>query len=713
MAVRVLLVVKGLGPGGAERLLVAAANAHSVTALHLDCTYVLPYKDHLVSQMEAAGVSCTCLSVQPRDVRWPWRLRRMLRDGAFDIVHGHSPLPMSVTRLLVRTLPKANRPLTMSTEHNAWGTLRLPTRWLNRLTIRTDAAVFTVSNEVRASMHGSAARRAVTLTHGIDVVAVAAAAPDRAAVRTELGLAADSVVVGTVANFRAQKDYPNLLRAARELIDRGVAVQFVAVGQGPLEADIRALANDLRLDDCVLFTGFRADAVRVLAACDVFTLASQWEGLPVALMEACGLGLAVVATAVGGVAEVLRDGVDALLVPAEDHIALADALQRVIADGELRSRLSFASAARAADFDARRTQAVVEAAYARLAPAFVVSEVVSEVVSRAVPETPAAGPTVASRGLGGLDVRPATLDDRPAILALLEQTLGWDGDVRYSELFRWKHDLNVFGPSPMWVATDAGRVVGLRAFMRWEFLRGGQVLRAVRAVDTATHPDYQGRGLFTALTLHGLDALRDEGTDFVFNTPNPQSLPGYLKMGWREVGRLPAAVSPRSLASARRVLSARVPAEHWSQSADVGTAFTEWIERFRCTPEPADSVRSITTNESAAFLRWRYGLASMHYRVLEGNDGAAVVRVRRRGTTRELVLLDSFGLSPRKVDVLARTALQPTGSDHVLRLGPGAATTGFVPLPRGGPVLTWRALNEAGMPPLSNWSLIMGDVELF
>ena len=149
MAVRVLLVVKGLGPGGAERLLVAAANAHSVTALHLDCTYVLPYKDHLVSQMEAAGVSCTCLSVQPRDVRWPWRLRRMLRDGAFDIVHGHSPLPMSVTRLLVRTLPKANRPLTMSTEHNAWGTLRVPTRWLNRLTIRTDAAVFTVSNEVR------------------------------------------------------------------------------------------------------------------------------------------------------------------------------------------------------------------------------------------------------------------------------------------------------------------------------------------------------------------------------------------------------------------------------------------------------------------------------------------------------------------------------------------------------------------------------------
>ena len=110
MAVRVLLLVKGLGPGGAERLLVAAARQHSADAVHLTCAYVLPYKDHLVSEMEAAGVPCTCLSLRARDVRWPWRLRRMLLAGDFDVVHGHSPLPMSVARLLMRTLPSARRP---------------------------------------------------------------------------------------------------------------------------------------------------------------------------------------------------------------------------------------------------------------------------------------------------------------------------------------------------------------------------------------------------------------------------------------------------------------------------------------------------------------------------------------------------------------------------------------------------------------------------
>jgi GNAT superfamily N-acetyltransferase len=100
--------------------------------------------------------------------------------------------------------------------------------------------------------------------------------------------------------------------------------------------------------------------------------------------------------------------------------------------------------------------------------------------------------------------------------------------------------------------------------MRWEFLDGDRVVRAVRAVDTATHPDYQGRGIFTRLTLHALDELATEGIEFVFNTPNDQSRPGYLKMGWQVVGQLPTAVRPTRLARIARVAKARVPAERWS-----------------------------------------------------------------------------------------------------------------------------------------------------
>src|SRR5690606_32239213 len=107
-----------------------------------------------------------------------------------------------------------------------------------------------------------------------------------------------------------------------------------------------------------------------------------------------------------------------------------------------------------------------------------------------------------------------------------------------------KHRRNPFGASPMWVAeTDEG-LAAVRAMMRWE-LAGpdGRVLRAVRAVDTATHADHRGRGLFRRLTLGAVESLTAEGVDLVFNTPNDQSRPGYLTMGWEVLGRVPLAVA--------------------------------------------------------------------------------------------------------------------------------------------------------------------------
>ena len=91
-------------------------------------------------------------------------------------------------------------------------------------------------------------------------------------------------------------------------------------------------------------------------------------------------------------------------------------------------------------------------------------------------------------------MREAHDEDLPAILRLLRDSMGRAEDDRFELLFRWKHLDNAFGPSPMWVACDGDRIVGLRTLMRWEFERADAIFRCVRAVDTATHPDYQGRG---------------------------------------------------------------------------------------------------------------------------------------------------------------------------------------------------------------------------
>ena len=709
MTARVLWVVKGLGPGGAERLLVASAGALDRERFEVDCAYVLPWKDHLVGDLEAAGVRTICLSDRRRDLGWSRRLAALVRSGDYDVVHVHSPLPGSVARLAARSMPASTRPGLVSTEHNRWQTHRRPTRLLNRVSGRWDAAGFAVTDEVRTSMSGASGRRVVTLRHGIDVEGTAAALRDREAVRAELGIGADEFVVGTVANFRHQKDYPNLLGAARVLADRGVAVRVVAVGQGPQEDEIRALHAQLGLGDRVVLTGFRDDAVRVMAACDAFTMASRWEGLPVAVMEALALGLPIVTTAVGGMAEEFTDGVDALLVPPEDAEALAAGWESLLVDPSLRARLAAASTRRAPEFGVERTEAEIEAVYARVArvPAPAPSDAEA---------APAASRPARAR-LPELDIRPAVADDRDEVIALLGRSLGSDGDPRYPGLFAWKHDENRFGPSPMWVATDEGRIVAFRAFMRWEFVRGGQVLRAVRAVDTATDPDYQGRGLFRALTMHGLEHVRAEGVDFVFNTPNTQSRPGYLKMGWREVGRLPAAVHFSGVGGASAAVRSRVPAERWSQELDVGVPVDEWLaaggpgDRW---PVAAD-VRELRTNLDAEFLAWRFGTPLLGYRVVDDGDAAIICRSRRRGTALELAMVSAFG-SRRATDRLGARTARDADAAYAIRLGQPqmlSSSLPFVPLPGGGPVLTWRAVNDVGEPPLANWALTLGDIELF
>jgi glycosyltransferase involved in cell wall biosynthesis len=361
---RVLWTIKGLGPGGAERLLVAAAGAHDRSRFSFEVAYLLPWKDHLVSELEALGVQCTCLNVRDeRDLRWVGRLRRRLRLDPVDVVHAHSPYVAAFARLAVRSLPARVRPAMVTTEHNPWTTFKRPTRFANAITAPLDDATIAVSQETYMSLSPRSRRHAETLSHGVDVAALRRLTTERASVRAELGIDPGAVVAGTVANYHPKKDWPNLLRTARILADSGVAIQFCAVGQGPLEREVQSMHRELDLGDRVILTGYRSDAPRLMAAADVFVLASKWEGLPVAVMEACALGLPIVATAVGGMREAFTSGVDALLVPSGDAVALADAIQAVACDRVLRERLAAAARARAADFDVRRAVGRIEEIY--------------------------------------------------------------------------------------------------------------------------------------------------------------------------------------------------------------------------------------------------------------------------------------------------------------------------------------------------------------
>ena len=211
------------GCSGSPRASVRAARSASSSRwrgrairhrVELAVAYVLPWKDHLAGELEEAGVETVCLSTRRRDPRWPLRLRQLMATGGFDVVHSHSPVPAVAARLAARSLPRRS-PSDARRRPSTTRGRRIGGRRAGRTGSRAalDAATFAVTEEVRASLRGTAAERAEVLVHGIDVDGIAARADgERAAIRAELGLRSDEIVIGTVANLRAQKDYPTLAR---------------------------------------------------------------------------------------------------------------------------------------------------------------------------------------------------------------------------------------------------------------------------------------------------------------------------------------------------------------------------------------------------------------------------------------------------------------------------------------------------------------------
>ncbi len=307
-----------------------------------------------------------------------------------------------------------------------------------------------------------------------------------------------------------------------------------------------------------------------------------------------------------------------------------------------------------------------------------------------------------------LTVRPAGLDEIPAIVELAGRALGWDPGDPNDAFFRWKHLENPAGPSPMWVAAVGDELAGFRTMMRWSFVSDDGLRSAVRAVDTATAPEHQRKGVFRLLTHAAVDELVDQRTGFVFNTPNDKSRPGYLSMGWVEAGRIPARVAPAGVRALPRLLQARTAAAKWSEPLTAGDAIDTVADDLDFGGGPG-----VRTDRSGAYLRWRYGFEPLRYRVVQTDEAAAVVRVRRRGPAREAVIADVVSPSSAATRRLFRTVRRLPGVDHLLTVADPPHPAPWLPqVPGLGPVLTTRNLAEQA-PRLSDLRLSLGDIELF
>jgi glycosyltransferase involved in cell wall biosynthesis len=361
---RVLHLIKCLDRGGAEELVAAIVTSPDVSLCSYEVAFVRSSMRSLVGRIEDAGVRVHDLGAsRDLDLTWLVRLRRLLSDGRYDVLHTHLPYSAGMSRLVAHTLPPGRRPLIVTTEHSYWPRNGRVTRLLSAATARLDDVSIAVSASTRAGMPTRVQARTHVVLHGIDTDRLLESATDHRETRQRMGVPPSHQLVVTVANLRPQKGYQTLLAAAALLVTMGRPVTFLAAGHGPLEPELTTERDRLGLGQRFRFLGQRDDVASLVAASDVFVLASDWECMPVAVMEALVLGTPVVATAVGELTSILRNGINAMVVRTGDPAALAESLDRLLRDPELRQQLATEGARTGAQFDVRRARREVENMY--------------------------------------------------------------------------------------------------------------------------------------------------------------------------------------------------------------------------------------------------------------------------------------------------------------------------------------------------------------
>lgn len=309
-------------------------------------------------------------------------------------------------------------------------------------------------------------------------------------------------------------------------------------------------------------------------------------------------------------------------------------------------------------------------------------------------------------------IRKASEFDIPKIIELLKISLGETMIPKSEALWKWKHLDNPFGKSPVLLAEENGQLIGVRAFLNWEYVENGKIHPACRAVDTATHPDHEGKGIFKNLTLSLIDEIREDGVELIFNTPNSKSTPGYIKMGWEKLGKLPLKLN-----------------FHFNKSKKQETEKADW-EQVSSLIDRIESTElinpKIQTRLVPGYLRWRYKdnpLFPYHY-LSDRENYLLIYRIKEGKMGREFRICDFFTLGilpPESEKELKRSLnqrIKASGSRFSSFSGLNypdqkVLDMGSLPIMNIGPLVTLRKVQENILPMEMSWGWSLGDLEVF
>lgn len=330
-------------------------------------------------EIEAAGVTCWDIPfvrspVNPKNFTAYRKLKALLAQKRFDLIHVHTPMAAWLGRLVAKRTGQGPVLYTAHGFHFYKGAPwpywlfyypaeRLAARW-------TDGLIVMNSEDLaQAKQMGFREGKNLFLVHGVgvDLECFVTENADIERIRDELGIQPDDVVVTYVAEFTSTKNHSWLLRVWDRVAAETKNTHLLLVGDGPLRAKLEKSTARQSIPR-VRFLGFRRDVPNILAATDIVVHVSRREGLPRGVMEAMAAGKPVVATDVRGSRDLVEHEVTGLLVKLGDTRGLADALLRLIRDPKLRTRLGQAGREKIQDYSLDRVLQEMAAIYARYLP---------------------------------------------------------------------------------------------------------------------------------------------------------------------------------------------------------------------------------------------------------------------------------------------------------------------------------------------------------
>lgn len=297
--------------------------------------------NEILMQAQREGIEHQGISMNsPFDIGAWMQLRKEVRTNAVNLlcVHGYKATVMGSWIHKTLRIPT----LAFSRGYTAENLKVAFYEYIDRLALRHVSGIVCVSAGQREKLETLGVRtKNMWVVHNAVVTpeVVPDSRPIRATILKRLALPEGSMICLSAGRLSPEKGHEDLIRAIAALRERSDGWHFVFCGDGPCQAQLEKLAQTLQIQNRVHFAGFRKDLPEIFQAMDLFVLPSHSEGLPNVVLEAFSYGKAVVATSVGGVPELVEDGLSGIVVQPRQPALLAEAMARCMADGGLRQTL--------------------------------------------------------------------------------------------------------------------------------------------------------------------------------------------------------------------------------------------------------------------------------------------------------------------------------------------------------------------------------------